>query len=538
MLPLMQTRQMVQTPLEPPGPLHMHGKQEYILNYQRSRVSPPSPHNVGSTPRSFAIPAAQQHRPLHRITASFTTSHPHDHRVEHSLRRKTPSGTIDNGYDGSHLVSGPPPLKQTILSVSSDIFPTAVANSAPAISGGNVPYPLQLGNWLHPAAGKVNHGVQCLNLPPALPRGWSLGLPNMSRDPGGADGGLRLPMMPQHNYQTASSLSALMGPGYQQPLAPPVFSPAGYAQPGGWGDAGLSDYQTAVPLANGYTPQNAVVDSAFMPTQATIHHGLPNAMGLGHAQPFGLPLPSRPIDDGFSRYGQSHTAYHAPLHSLQALSLSSAVANPSKGANGQPSPTRFKERALQYAHQAYSDLLLYLGHAKRVQHARNGSNSRPSNKMVVFPKPPKTNIVGEGQAKARPPTYAEATASYSQHLAQKEMASRTTGLQGHLTDPHNLVTGNVHDRAAVGNPIIAAEILHNAKAQMAQYASKPHLGYQERGSPLLNAKACLEMLSTLCEQSGWKWVDGILLGGCLHYGLEHYEEALEWFRRIVNLDER
>jgi len=28
----------------------------------------------------------------------------------------------------------------------------------------------------------------------------------------------------------------------------------------------------------------------------------------------------------------------------------------------------------------------------------------------------------------------------------------------------------------------------------------------------------------------------MLLGGCLHYGLERYEEALEWFKRIVNLD--
>ncbi len=58
------------------------------------------------------------------------------------------------------------------------------------------------------------------------------------------------------------------------------------------------------------------------------------------------------------------------------------------------------------------------------------------------------------------------------------------------------------------------------------------------GSPVLTARSSLEMLSTLCEQSGWKWVEGILLGGCLYYGLERYEEALEWFKRIVSLDPR
>jgi tetratricopeptide (TPR) repeat protein len=55
-------------------------------------------------------------------------------------------------------------------------------------------------------------------------------------------------------------------------------------------------------------------------------------------------------------------------------------------------------------------------------------------------------------------------------------------------------------------------------------------------SPILNAKTSLDMLTGLCENSDWKWIDGMLLGGCLHYGLEHYEEALEWFKRIIGLD--
>jgi hypothetical protein len=46
------------------------------------------------------------------------------------------------------------------------------------------------------------------------------------------------------------------------------------------------------------------------------------------------------------------------------------------------------------------------------------------------------------------------------------------------------------------------------------------------------------MLTHLCEQSDWKWIDGMLLGGCLHYGLERYEKSLEWFQRIISLDRR
>jgi hypothetical protein len=50
------------------------------------------------------------------------------------------------------------------------------------------------------------------------------------------------------------------------------------------------------------------------------------------------------------------------------------------------------------------------------------------------------------------------------------------------------------------------------------------------------AKEALEMLTTLCDQSGWCWIDGMLLGGCLAYGLEDYHKALDWYSKIIALD--
>ncbi|QUC22195.1 uncharacterized protein UV8b_06436 [Ustilaginoidea virens] len=55
--------------------------------------------------------------------------------------------------------------------------------------------------------------------------------------------------------------------------------------------------------------------------------------------------------------------------------------------------------------------------------------------------------------------------------------------------------------------------------------------------PISNAFASLDVLSSVCEQYQWKWVEGMLIGGCLQYGLERYAEALEWFSRIVKVDE-
>ncbi|SPN98857.1 uncharacterized protein DNG_01898 [Cephalotrichum gorgonifer] len=61
---------------------------------------------------------------------------------EHALRRKTPSGTIDAGYDGSpaQLISGPPPFKQVIL-------PAAPWQQVPSLGPQNPTHELDLSSF-------------------------------------------------------------------------------------------------------------------------------------------------------------------------------------------------------------------------------------------------------------------------------------------------------------------------------------------------------------------------------------------------------
>ena len=501
MLPLVQMHQLVQPELDFFGPHPGHLRPDYSPHHQGSYLSQPSqsPQNTNSTPRSFGFRGAQNAPALHRITTSFSRLHAHPHdQAEHSLRRKTPSGTIDNGYDGSltHVASGPPPLKHMIVPASSKIFPTAMVHRASNPSAGGVMPQTLASPWAYsaPAAGRnLELEVEAMGVLFGSRGGWGVGSPNAALDPGVGHGASFLQHVPQHNYHGGSGLQPLLGPGYQQPLSETVYSPGNYQQPAVWRDGSLG-YQTFIPLANNYTPQNSV-GNAFMAPQSTLHHGLSNVPGLGQAHNFGLPLPSHPLDDGFSRYGHSHLAHHATPHGRNSMGMA-----PGAGYLAKPvppceanSPARFRERALQSAHKSYNDLLLHLTTAKKAHHARSGSGSRPSSKLVVYPKPSTTPTGG----KARPlSAFADPTASYAQQVAQKEAAVRA-------------------------------------------FASSQHQrSYHEIGSPVLRARASLEMLANLCEQSGWKWVEGMLLGGCLYYGLERYEEALEWFRRIVSLDPR
>lgn len=496
--------QMVQPPLDFLGPHQDHLKPDYSPHHHGSHLSQsPQPlQNADSTPRAFAIRSAQHVPALHRITTTFTRLHAHD-QAEHSLRRKTPNGTIDNGYDGSltHLASGPPPLKHMIIPASSKIFPTAVVHRPSNQSVGGMLQQPPPGPWAYPApttARKFEHGTEAVGGLLGTPRAWGIGSPNAALDPGMGDrtGFVQSVPVPQHNYHGVSGLQPLLGPGYQQPLSQTVYSPGGYQQPAVWRDGSLG-YQTFIPLANNYTPQNSV-GSAFMAPQTGLHQGLANVPGLGQPHHFGLPLPSHPLDDGFSRYGHGHLPHHATYPGRNSLGMAPGAGYPAKPATTceAGSPARFRERALQSAHKSYNDLLLHLTTAKKAHHGRSGSGSRPSSKLMVYPKP-STTPAGNGSKARSLSAFADPTVNYAQQLAQKEAAARAFG------------SGHHHQRP-----------------------------YHEMGSPVLSAKASLEMLANLCEQSGWKWVEGMLLGGCLYYGLERYEEALEWFKRIVSLDPR
>lgn len=529
MLPLVQMHPMVQPQFDYVGRHHQgHLKPDdvaYPYGYHLSQPSP-SPQRTDPASRPFALRSAQHVPALHRITTSFSRLHAHD-QATHSLRRKTPNGTIDNGYDGSlaHMASDPPPSKHMIVPASSKIFPTAVAQRVPAPSGTGFPQQPPAGAWPYAAAnpaGSFELGGKGVSGPPEAPRAWGVAPAQPMLDQGAHEPAANL-LHPaaQHNYHAVSGLQPLLAPGYQQALTQPVFSPNGYQQPPVWRD-GSFGYRTSIPLANVYTPQNPA-DNAFMAPQATIHNGLANAPGLGSAPSFGLPLPNHPLDDGLPRYGHNYSAHHAAPAGQNALSMTPSAGYPVNvpAAGDMASPTRFRERALQSAHRSYNDLLLYLASAKRASGC-GGFGSRPSPKMVVYPKP-STSTTGNGSKISSLQGSVEPTANVVHQMVQKEMAAQAFARNQ-----------AVRDSAAAAR----MDMLSGHNRHVGPYPTGHQRPYPEMGSPVLNARASLEMLSTLCEQSGWKWIEGMLLGGCLHYGLERYEEALEWFKRILSLDPR
>ncbi|KAH7032834.1 glycosyl transferase family 41-domain-containing protein [Microdochium trichocladiopsis] len=410
---------------------------------------------------------------------------------EYHLRRKTPNGTIDAGYDGTpvELASQPPPFKQMVIPGS---LHTAMGNA-------RLPTEYQPAQQHNPYGPDrvFNHSVNpYASFVPQL----------FNRQDVTMDCAPNLPSAAYQNPTQGSRIPTALQPMYHHPPGPALFNPGGPLPPN-WHDGSFGNYQPVPPTVSQY---------GISP-----YYG-PNHQGLYHIpQPLGPAEVATPIH--YNSHDENGLHFRSASQQLASLTLgpqyeSAHPLQPRQSSRG------FRDKALANAHTTYLELLAYLHNRKKSGQSNQTGAVRNQSKMVIFPKLPKP--------------LSQTSSNVIRRQSQTAMTSvpLVDGGYGAATHPRDL---SFRDQHAVANQGI---VRTDNSAGPAFYhlinTGSSHFPRQHGVmSPLAGAQAAVEMLHNLCEQSGWKWADGILLGGCLHYGLEQYDKALEWFQRILVLDE-
>lgn len=430
---------------------------------------------------------------------------------EHSLRRKTPNGTIDNGYDGTptQLACGPPAQKYLNMTPTAELFPS---------SGRSIQYPTTP-TWYSvsqpPRASCDDTGSRHM----LTPVGGAFGQGTMGFSPAAYGPSLASPSMHSHAMSLGFPMrnNTFASSYHNQNLtSPSVHSPASFnsANPI-WNDGSINGYHHGMQMSTGYPPHNIPYESGFVAVQAPLPQLAFGGHGYGQNPPFHMPYM---LDDGFPRH--HFPAMHQSSQHLQNLSLGSGSANQG---NGSPQtfrePKSFREGVLVDAHKAYTELVTQISRTKKVSHGRSSSRSM---KTLIFPKAPKHLVSRPSSHLQRAhQSFPGAIPTYQQRqiaptLNSANLVSKMARESGMLPSAQLDATG----RALGGYPVVTGTIYGNIIAQT-DYAE--------------NARTWFRMLENLCKQD-WKWLDGMLMGGCLLYSLERYEEALFWFRRILELD--
>jgi tetratricopeptide (TPR) repeat protein len=223
---------------------------------------------------------------------------------------------------------------------------------------------------------------------------------------------------------------------------------------------------------------------------------------------------------------------------------------------------KVREKALHWSNKVYLDLLATFHQQRRSSSTRFNNQDEKPHRPGIYPRPPKHLFTmsqrSDGLAS---PTKSRNTTPLAQHQQQYNSSNRS---DQHIGQSQTLRTKSAtpqasnHDNYGTSfsnfkpaRPVPHGGKSHSSLGNSAGFPqSNPHsishlIGPEsasvgstpvQQSVNFTDALAGMELMSRLCNDSHWSWPDGILLGGCLAYGLGDYSKALRWFSKVLEID--
>lgn len=587
----------------------------------------------------FDRASGQDGSPLQR-TSSFpprkSDGSPRSRRLdvsEHMLRRKTPSGTLAAGYDGTpvewasdaHAIGDVliPSSNTDNVQMAHQRFPPGPNQYRSLTTASNHPRPEHGGLYGYDGHGKWGAGSQdtekMMRINCVHKSEFSPGIDSFLDQVPGHQGqayflpnGQQIPTMMQPTWQprpgpTASDEPGPYGPYWPngsfvpyRPAAlrdPRFFSHAGRAwipanghnwtnpRDRGWQSAvGPGSFTPAKNNDPGTYPQQQTFDRAhssdtppsieypflhhppghYLAQESRATYELNDATRgyqayLGRAAQHRPPAPNG-LDTG-NKQG-SYTGYSTPPTSLVHYDREQP---PVPEIGSKASEAQFKEKVLSWAHRVYIDLLASLHQSRRARlHGKHVESRQNLPRANIYPRPPRQplsdfsaqSIDHRSQSDSSPPVQVSYRTSCEEHISKKlrqddgsyncsagvvkgrhgdsSCFPSTDSIRNHQTDQR------YRERLPLAVSIQSSTpgSYSTIRRPLGSRPSLPTTPSEQGSSSSANAVAALEMLTRLCQESGWLWVDGMLLGGCLAYGLGEYHKASRWYSMILANDPR
>ncbi|KAK1145945.1 hypothetical protein N8T08_003892 [Aspergillus melleus] len=503
---------------------------------------------------------------------------------EHALRRKTPNGTLAAGYDGTpgDTTIQPPATKHILVS------PLESAQLVPPQTG------LSMDTWGQPSSDQSS-SAKHMNFPPVYkndsnranappadmlhgPAGASW-IRSLNYAPG-VDSMLKqsLPMQPsqQRFYWQNGSYVPTVLPATLQPCGGPTAS-AGTGPYGPyWPDGVYIPYRPVAfreprfnspnPFSKQLTPANLQFFDAGQPqfTRTSIPSNNHADLGLTWNQPpLGMLNHDTPVKNNFPPRHSDHKPLDSsqrilPFHtrqntvsaeylsrqhnhetapSWQSTSTGQGFQNAGPTPHARAANVEFKEKVLSWAHSVYVDLLASIHQARRNSMSSAGGDIQNQRllKPSIYPKPPRQPGLDFSHSSAPEVTRHNSypSSQYDLHHVQKSNFSHGGGNDIYRR-PGRPSLANTQ-QAATSDAQMLDRLRHTGRFATS-FSRLPVAPFGNESSATANAISSLEMLSHLCMESNWEWIDGMLLGGCLAYGLGDYHKATRWYTRIINRD--
>ena len=269
--------------------------------------------------------------------------------------------------------------------------------------------------------------------------------------------------------------------------------------------------------------------------------------------------------------GRSHAAHgtHPPS---EASPLEREIISPEaiESEFGSSSPNgRQRDKTFAWALQQYRELLNFIHHSRRQQqHARHAhGHGHVPHRPSFYPKPPRPSPSGPSAPvlKRRISSEPAKTGQHAPEISSSLESDRDSNYKGDGTfvnEPRTVASSSFWSPSGV--QALDNEYQRRASHEQNQHHRShpqwPHYHQQPTDkfrtlrrssgssispiispipsddSPPARAAAALSYMTKLCQETDWKWTDGMHLGGCLAYGLGNYQKALRWYTKVLDIE--
>ena len=534
------------------------------------------------TPTSSKSHRAQQYaRPIHHSRApndgvgSFPNVGFSISQGENTLRRKTPNGTLVAGYEGAAESSLPPQKHQ--------LLPLNDGHTFKPIQS-----PAENGKWTFLQHQQLQHGgLAGWHGQPGM--GWQsvhLAQPHHS----GPVMDSMLHQVPgQHFYVQqfyGQTIPSVIQPSFQH--LGPTASGGQTSGPYGpyWHDGTFVPYRPAALRDPRFYPHSAASFPGSLHSSQLVYqantwqpHATSSArwtlsQGLGsYDVPFlgppsnplhaptapNIPLPGPAIPNEVRSKSTDHIADIMNYDNEDVLQAIESQFGPSSPSGRQ------REKVFAWALQQYRDLLTFIHQNRRQQqhdrhpHSHHPVVPRPS----FFPKPPRpsTNVPplpkklpiretdGPRSDREEPlqtrPSYSELASGHERNEpANEAFKSRAmsvwspSGVQFHENEYQRRASHDQYRTRPQQSTFPAHTLDKNRTLRRSSGSSVSSIvsPAPQDNSPPSRAAVALRLMTNLCQETDWQWIDGMHLGGCLAYGLGSYHKALRWYTKVLEKD--
>ena len=494
------------------------------------------------------------------------------------LRRKTPNGTLAAGYDGSLIewTKRPHGMKHLLM-------PTSRLSQATAIVP-TLTIPVRadpIGH--HGQSFCVRAGLQQAYGPPLQgPSVSEASLNDGTVDYGLNHGCIKMGGVDSVLYQSSlyhsSSMAGISSvPTVLQPMWPPCPGPTTLQTPGPigpyWPDGAFEPYRPAplhdFRLQHGSWSRDANLDARAQKSDPTLMQCscIPEAKSLFEGEDTTPTHEQQSTQDNaqdVSRFretphGSLPYAFHSMLELGQDQRVDSTSAYNLEGEDSMINDTRlvsspchsttfvghaqFNEKVLHWAYRIYCSLLVFIEQSRREQ-SMNGAQATSS---PPFSHPPRRPYpcwsMRNANTTAHTRAYQNSEVEAPSGQAIPSFRPKAQPNEGRIHSGRNFHSfypgdGGTYHRNLKQQPWASStrQLRPNHLVAHPSYLS-PHLTSDDHSqAPTAAAANAMEILSRLCQESQWQWSDGMLLNGCLAYGLGDYPKAMKWYLKVLQQD--